>query len=164
MIFPRGLTALYILRRKEKKKKLKHNRFYRCVLYAYLQRLRARWKPGENINVKAGDGALSLPLWALADSRAGVSSLRRGAAGRQADERKQCARYHLHAGWRAARRHCRCKSICPTTTNQTSVPPPDGPLDVHTNKTKNVYQFSGSGSQTGLLLLFLVFFWRFPGA
>lgn len=71
------------------------NRFHRCVLYAYLQCLRACWKPGENINVKAGD-CVSLPLRALADSRAGVS-LRRG-ADREGDERKQRACYHLHAG------------------------------------------------------------------
>ena len=71
-------------------------RFYRCVLCAYLQYFRACWEPGQNINVKAGDGARS-PLGALADCRAGGSSLR-GAAGGEEDERQQRARYQLHAG------------------------------------------------------------------
>lgn len=80
--------------REKKKKQQKH--FYRCVLYAYLQCLRACWEPGQNINVKAGD-CVSSPLRALADSRAGVS-LRHG-ADREADERKQRTCYHhLHAG------------------------------------------------------------------
>lgn len=72
-------------------------------LFAYLQYLRACWEPGENINVKAGDG-VSSPLGALADSRAGVSSLR-GAADGEEDDRQQRASYHLHAG----SAQCRCK-------------------------------------------------------
>lgn len=69
-------------------------------MYAYLQCLRAGWKPGENINVKAGDG-VSLPLGALADSRAAVRLLRRAAADLESDERKQRTCYHhLHTGSR----------------------------------------------------------------
>lgn len=78
----------------EEKKQKQQDYFHRRVLNAYLQRLRARWEPGENINVKAGDSE-SLPLGALADGRAGVSL--RCSADREGDERKQCARYHLHA-------------------------------------------------------------------
>lgn len=62
--------------------------------YAYLQCLRAGWKPWENICVKAGD-CVSLPLRALADSRAGVSP--RHGADMESDKRKQRACYHLHA-------------------------------------------------------------------
>lgn len=80
----------------EEKKQKQQDYFHRRVLNAYLQRLRARWEPGENINVKAGDSE-SLPLGALADGRAGVSL--RCSADREGDERKQCARYHLHADW-----------------------------------------------------------------
>lgn len=64
-------------------------RFYRCVLLAYLQYFRVCREPGQNINVKAGDGARS-PLGALADSGAGVSSLR-GAADGEEDERQKRA-------------------------------------------------------------------------
>lgn len=71
-------------------------RFYRRVLFAYLQYFRACWEPGQNINVKAVDGVRP-PLGALADSRAGVSSLR-GTADGEDDERQQRACYHLHAG------------------------------------------------------------------
>lgn len=80
-------------------------RLYRFVLFAYLQHFSACWEPGQNINGKAGDGVWS-PLGALADSRAGVSSLR-GAADGEDDERKQRACYHLHAG----SAQCRCKNI-----------------------------------------------------
>lgn len=66
--------------------------------YAYLQRLGARWKPRENINVKAGDGEAS-PLRALADGGAGVSP-RRGAAGWERDERQQRNRLHVCAAGR----------------------------------------------------------------
>lgn len=68
----------------------------RYFFYAYLQRLRACWEPGQSINVNAGDGARS-PLGALALGGAGVN-LRAGAH-TEDDERQQRARYHLHAGW-----------------------------------------------------------------
>lgn len=84
-------------------KKNSASAFYRCVslfispfFYAYLQRLRACWEPGQSINVNAGDGARS-PLGALALGGAGVN-LRAGAH-TEDDERQQRARYHLHAGW-----------------------------------------------------------------
>lgn len=61
----------------------------------YSQNLRARWEPGQNINVDTGDGAAH-PLAALAHGRAGIDSLRRSGAGTQAEERKQRARYLPH--------------------------------------------------------------------
>lgn len=121
----------------KKKRKIHQNRFYRRVLYAYLQSLRACWKPGENINVIAGD-YVSLPLRALADSRAGVS-LRHG-ADREGDERKQRTCYHLHAGAGVKNKNNNKKKI----PRLTSVSPPDGLLDVHNNKC--VFEFK-LGSQ-----------------
>lgn len=84
--------------------KKQHKRFLQMRLvvwfyfffYAYLQRLRACWEPGQSINVNAGDGARS-PLGALALGGAGVN-LRAGAH-TEDDERQQRARYHLHVGW-----------------------------------------------------------------
>lgn len=92
MIFPRGYKSTL---HAKCMKKNSRNTFTDAFLYAYLQCLRACWKPGENINVNAGDG-VTLPFRALADSRAGV--ILRRSADRQSDERKQGACYHLHAG------------------------------------------------------------------
>lgn len=83
------------------------NRFHRCVLNAYSQRLGAGRKPGEEVNVIAGDGAGLPPLRAVTDSGAGASL--RQAADREEEQRKHGACYHLQAA-----EHADCQSRYPT--------------------------------------------------
>lgn len=96
----RGLGALLKCTALEKKKEKQLHCLHRCLptsffFNAYLQRLRARREPGQNINFEAGDGSAP-PLGALAHGGAGIDRIRRSGARTQADERQQRARYHLH--------------------------------------------------------------------
>lgn len=64
-------------------------------LNPYLQRLRARREPGQNIDVDARDGSAP-PLGALAHGGAGTDRLQSCGARLQSEERQQRARYHQH--------------------------------------------------------------------